>query len=502
MTSIKKNIAANMVGSAFTGILSIAFIPLYIRFMGIEAYGLVGFFVTLQALLAILDLGLTSTVSRELAKLSVKPDSETQAVNLVRTLEVIYWAVAIVIALFVIMLAPWISTKWLHGNELSTETVQQSVMLMGVVIAFRMPYGFYCGGLLGLQRQVLLNVIKIIIEVFKSGGVVLFLWLVSPTITAFFIWHLAVGSIAAFLMLFVLWQCLPKAIEKPIFQPTVFLQLWRFMAGMSGIAILSVILVETDKIMLSKMLPLDEFAYYVLASMVTMGLYVIIVPIYSAVYPRLTQLVESQDPTALKLLYHKSCQFMTVLVMPIAVVISFYSDTLLLIWTQDESVTSNSAPILSILIIGTGLNAMMNIPYALQLAHGWTKLSVYSNIIAIAVIIPLLLIIVPKYGAIGAAFVWVILNLGYILFSLPIVHAKLMRGELQQWFIVDFGLPSLVTLVTVTLFWVLMPSGIGGIANASWIALSLIASLLLSAFSAPIVRRHVLMSAHHFRLTE
>ncbi len=369
MSLIKKNIAANMVGSSFTAIFSIAFIPLYIRFMGIEAYGLVGFFVTLQALLAILDLGLTSTVSRELARLSIKPDSETQSVNLVRTLEVIYWAVAIVVALLVIMLAPWISTKWLQGNELSTEIVQQSVILMGVVIAFRMPYGFYCGGLLGLQRQVLLNVIKIIIEAVKSGGVVVFLWLVSPTITAFFVWHVAIGSIAAFLMFFVLWQCLPKALGKPIFQPSVLLQLWRFMAGMSGITILSVILVQTDKVMLSKILPLDEFAYYVLASMVAMGLYVIIVPIYSAVYPRFTQLVESQDPTALKLLYHKSCQFMTILVVPVAIVICFYSDILLQIWTQDEFVTSNSAPILSILIIGTGLNAMMNIPYALQLSH-------------------------------------------------------------------------------------------------------------------------------------
>ncbi len=468
--------------------------------MGIEAYGLVGFFVTLQALFAIFDIGLTSTVSRELAKLSATPDSDGKALNLVRTLEIIYWIIAVLIALIVVILSPWIATKWLSGNELSPATIQQSIMLMGIVIAFRMPYGFYSGGLLGLQRQVLMNVIKVIIEIFKSGGVVLLLWLVSPTITTFFIWHLAVSSFAAFLMFFVLWRCLPKVIDKPCFQPSIFLQLWRFMAGMSGIAVLSVVLVETDKVILSKLLPLSEFAYYVLASMVAMGLYVIIVPTYSAVYPRFTQLVASHDQASLASLYHKSCQFMTVLVMPIAIVICFYSNTLLQIWTQDETVSYHSAPILSILIIGTAFNAMMNIPYALQLAHGWTKLSIYSNIIAIAVIIPMLLIIVPKFGAIGAAVAWVTLNAGYIMFNLPIVHAKLMRGELRRWIIVDFGLPSMVSLATVTLFWVLMPSGLNGLANASWIVLTLLISLILSAISAPIIRANIVMSAKKFRL--
>ncbi len=98
-------------------------------------------------------------------------------------------------------------------------------------------------------------------------------------------------------------------------------------------------------------------------------------------------------------------------------------------------------------------------------------------------IIPLLLIIVPKYGAVGAAFAWLILNFGYILFSLPIVHAKLMRGELLQWVLSDFGLPSLVTLITVALSWILMPSDLGAIANVSWIVLTLIISFVIRIFS-------------------
>ncbi len=44
--------------------MSLAFIPLYIKFLGIEAYGIIGFFTTLQAMFTLLDLGLGYTLNR------------------------------------------------------------------------------------------------------------------------------------------------------------------------------------------------------------------------------------------------------------------------------------------------------------------------------------------------------------------------------------------------------------------------------------------------------
>ena len=40
-------------GTGWSALMQIAFIPLYIKFMGIEAYGLVGFYITLQGALQI-----------------------------------------------------------------------------------------------------------------------------------------------------------------------------------------------------------------------------------------------------------------------------------------------------------------------------------------------------------------------------------------------------------------------------------------------------------------
>ncbi len=66
--SLKSNIAAGYASQLWTALIGIVLMPLYLKYMGSEAYGLVGFFVMLQAIFIMLDLGLTPTVAREAAR--------------------------------------------------------------------------------------------------------------------------------------------------------------------------------------------------------------------------------------------------------------------------------------------------------------------------------------------------------------------------------------------------------------------------------------------------
>lgn len=494
MSLVKKNVIANLVGSGWVALISIAFIPLYIHFMGAEAYGLIGFYLTLLSLFSVLDMGLTATVSRELARLSALENKAREMRNLVRTLEIIYWMIAILIIFVVTLIAPWLATTWLNASEISPETITNAIIIMSFVIAMRMPYGFYGGGILGLQRHVLLNSVKIGIETLKSGGAVLVLWVVSPTIITFFLWQAAMGVFGTCVIAIALWHCLPgNTTNHPSFQSSLFRQLWGFAAGMSAISVLSVILVQMDKVILSKMLSLESFAYYSLASTVSIGLYVIIGPVVSTMYPRFTELVTNKDEVILKDIYHKSCQLMAVLVMPIAILISFFSHDILYMWTRNEIISQNTAPILSLLVIGTAFNGMMNLPYALQIAHGWTKLAIGMNVIAILVLVPSLLLTVSLYESLGAAAIWIALNAGYILFGLGFMHRRVLKDELSYWYTSDFGAPSFVALVVVTCFWFLMPSGLGEVSRIGWILLAGLFSTGAAAFSAPALRKYMLV---------
>lgn len=456
MSLLKKNIVANFAGSIWQAFMGLIFIPLYIKFMGIESWGLIGIFTMLQAMFGLFDIGLSSTLNREMARLSILPHKEREMRNLVRTLEVLYWGVAVIIGIVVVSLSPFIAQQWISAGQLSPTTIEQTLLIMGFAIALQMPIGFYSGGLMGLQKQVLLNVINIIISTLRGGGAVLILWLVSPTIQAFFLWQIVISTINIALLAIVLWRVLPPNEKTAIFQKQLLKGIWRFAAGMSGITILGVILTQLDKVILSKMLSLEEFGYYTLASVVAMSLNRLTGSIFLGIYPRLTQLVSIKDEERIIRLYHQSCQFMSVLILPVAVVIALFSYEILLLWTRNPATAEKSHLLVSILMCGTVLNGLMNLPYALQLAFGWTRLSLYKTLIAVILLVPLIIYMTTHYGAIGAASVWLILNIGMFIFEIPVMHHRILRKEKWRWYWQDVCLPLVVCFLIAGLGRLLM----------------------------------------------
>jgi len=184
-STLKKNVLANFGGKAWSGLIQLVFVPLYIKFLGMEALGLIGFFIMLRGLLRLLDLGLSTTLNRELARRSASGNVQ-EARDLVRTMEWIYWSIAIVIAAGIIVVAPWIAISWVNVKGLTAQSVQHAIVLMGLVIAVQWPFSLYSGGLAGLQKQVLLNIIRASMSTIKAGGAVLVLWLISRSIEAYF----------------------------------------------------------------------------------------------------------------------------------------------------------------------------------------------------------------------------------------------------------------------------------------------------------------------------
>jgi O-antigen/teichoic acid export membrane protein len=460
VSQLKKNIIANLVGSGWVALMGIVFIPVYINFLGIDSYGLIGIYTSLQALFGLMDIGLSTTLNREMARLSGQTNMARDMRDLVRTLESIYWILGLVIIGAVMLLAPLIANYWIQPGKLSPRTIQQAIMIMGLTIAFQFFFTFYSGGLLGLQKQVLLNTIIIIINTLKFAGVILVLWLISPSIQAFFIWQSLVGVLATFLVAHFLWKNLPSSGQRAGFRIRFLQEIWQFALGMGGINILALILTQMDKIILSKMLTLEYFGYYTLASGVAVTLYSLISPLFNAAYPKFTQLVSIGDQFELKKLYHGLCQLMSVIIIPPTLVIAFFSSEILLLWTRNSVIAEKSHTILSLLIVGTALNGLMCLPYALQLATGWTKLTFYTNLIAVIILVPSIIYMTKWYGSVGAATVWVALNCSYIIINIQLMHRRLLPEEKWKWYFQDVGLPVGLTLL-ITMGWAFfLPQGI------------------------------------------
>jgi O-antigen/teichoic acid export membrane protein len=66
----KVNVASGLVSNIWVALVSIVAVPVYLRYLGIEAYGLIGILASLQAFMSLLDLGMSPAFNREVARLS------------------------------------------------------------------------------------------------------------------------------------------------------------------------------------------------------------------------------------------------------------------------------------------------------------------------------------------------------------------------------------------------------------------------------------------------
>lgn len=441
---------ANFLGRAVTAVLGMVFIPLYIRTMGVEAYGLIGLYATMAAVFGILDLGFSTTLNREFARALAIPGKAGWAREVLRTLQSVYWSAAMVIGVSIVGLAPLVVRYWISPSGLTIHTVETAVRLIGVVVALQMVYGFYSGGLLGSQKHVFYNLINVLTAALRLGGGAVILIVVSPTIVAFFLWQTMSTLFGVLVVSLSLWSSVPKRTQLAQTNLGLPHSVWRFAAGLGGASALGLLLSQADKLVLSKMLPLEDFGYYVLAATVAGVLHYLGNPIYTTMFPSFVQKVESIDLVGLKDQYHKAAQLASVVILPVAGLMVFYSEEIMHAWTMNSIIVENTRSLVSLLGLGNALSVLSSIPYGLQLAHGWTSLTLVTNVIAIFLAIPGFVVATAWLGSVGAAIVWIMLNFGYLAVNALVMHRRVLAGEQRRWLFQDVMVPvAAVFLVAV-----------------------------------------------------
>ena len=434
VSRLSRNIVANYLGNGWGALMSFAFVPVYVHYLGIESYGLIGFFVSLQVLLGLLDLGLGAAANREVARLSASPGSAEHLRYLLRTLEWLYWMLAVLIAIGVWLAAHFIAATWLRPANLSLAEIERALVLFGLAFAARWPFALYTGVMMGMQRQVLFNGLRILVETMRGAGSAAVLWLISASLDAFLVWNVFVALLGSLAGAWGAWRCMPRSPVRPGFALALLRRIWKYAAGLTGIAVTAVILLQVDKLAISRMLPLEDFGYYALAWAVASGLLQFVIPVNAAFFPPLSQSVAAGRGEELVALYRAGNQTVALLLVPLGMLLAVLPSEVLQLWTQNVLIAERAGPLLGLLAGGTMLHGLVILPYSLQLAYGWVRLAFWVNVAAIGLLVPLVIILVATIGALGGALVWLTLNVAYIFVSIQIMHTRLLPSEKWPWY--------------------------------------------------------------------
>lgn len=439
------NLLAGLANSIWSALIGLAVVPFYLRYLGIEAYGLIGFFVTTQALLSLLDMGLAPTINREVARYSASGNLQ-EAGKLLHTLAIVYWSMAGAIALLILVLAPLIAEYWLQSKQFSPQAISHAVVLMGLVVACRWPIGLYQGALIGAQRLTVSSGINMAMVTIGSLGAVVVLAFISPTIEAFFIWQACVGLVYAIAMRSAAWRVIGNA-QVNHFDVDNIKRILKFSLGVSAISFAGLVLTQIDKLILSKTLGLEGFGQYMLATIVASSLYIIITPIFNTIYPRFSSLVAQGNFEELLKQYRTASHLLATMLFPAAMIMVLLSQVLIRLWTGNTDLAADVAPLASYLLIGYALHGVMHIPYALMLAQGEIKSMSIIYVLLISIVVPLTIVFSLIYGAVGGAIAQLLHFIFYVLLGTWIMHKKFLKGYARNWLSKDVGIPLGISLL-------------------------------------------------------
>lgn len=483
-----RGVIVGIAASTWAAAIGLVFVPIYVRYIGTESFGLAGFMLGLQAWLVVLDLGLGPTATRMFAQRRGGARSEKEVADQWKSMEWLYGGAALVLTLSTALAAPLLVQDWLHLQSLSPTDAIHAIAWLGWSISFQWVGTLYRSALVGQGRQAALGGLTMVSSTVRAVGTWLSLASLEPTLHVFVICQ----TVAFGLETLALRSMLQKELPKPPgrFSLVSLRPVWPYALALTGINLLAAALNHIDKILLGGLLPLAEFGHVVMAMAVVGGLSVAVAPVYNAAFADLASIPHhNARPAAAQ--YHAHAQTIALTVLPAAATLHLLAPTALFAWTGDRSLASAVAPIASIWILGTAMNGLGHVPYALQLAHGWTRLALLMNAMAVPLMVPALVWVVPRYGAIGAGWIWFGVNFAFLLIGTMLMHRRLMPGEWARWAWSDTTRPLLICTLVALAGRIpqeaILQTGRG--TALAWIAFVFIMATLASAMSVQIGRR-------------
>lgn len=477
-----KNLLANFVGRFWNILAVYTFTPIYIQLLGIDNFGLISFYTIILSFVSLMDVGLSATLSREFAKSSSKDSQDDKLITL-KTLEIVYFFVVIIFVILFISFSDLITTNWLNIQTVSVQKAKVCIRYMGIMAAAQIMINFYIGGLIGVEKQVKANLILIALGVLRSAVVILILLQWESDIKSFFLWQMSVTLLFVFIFRFMLIFTITNKYFLPndiLFNKEKLKSVGSFAGGMFLIGIVASINTQIDKLIISKVMSIQDLGYYTLATTLSQVVLVIAGPFTTVFLPRFTNLYAINKRELAENQFHIFLKLMSSILAPLSLALILFAMPILILWTHNHILGEKCVHFIPFTIIGTFALVSQIPSFCVILANGYTKLNNIIGICSIFFTVPAYYCGIKHFGAIAAAICWCFSQLIITIIFNFFVNKRYFVGEaMWRWFIKDVILPAIIALAIIFPFYFLYQLySPNSYVTLFWIFLSLISSII------------------------
>lgn len=489
MNVLKKNVIANYTYLIYVTVIGIVVTPMFFNVMGAEAFGLIGFYAVLQTWFVLLDFGLTAALSRECARFKGGAVSAGRLLAVLTGVERVFLCAAAVGTITVIASSSFLANKWLDLQEIDPETVVTCIQMMALAIALRWMASLHRGILNGFERQVWTSNFGIVVATLRFPVCYLVLIYAGATPYAYFAFQLLVALLELIVSMArtrkeVRLACGGAASEPLGEDLKTFV---KFSLSISALGIITTLVTQVDKLLLSKILPLKDYGDFYLVTVISGGIILIGGPIASAVIPRLSKLTAESRRYQIHRLYSSAIMVVGAIVFAAGSVMAMFASQILLVWTGDAEFAARMSDVFSMYSMANSIYVVASFAHYLQFAHGNMRIQMAYSVSLLLLLVPATMVSTIKYGALGASFVWLLANIIGSLVLMWAVNAKYMHAPHARW-LMAYVFPSLVGSIVVS---GILRLSIDWSPNRVFLALQLTGAALVTSFAAVIASRRI-----------
>jgi O-antigen/teichoic acid export membrane protein len=399
---LARNTVWNLLGNVAPMIVAVFCIPILIRGLGRERFGVLTLAWALIGYAGLFDLGLGRALTQLVAR-KLGAGEEGEIPSLVWTSLLLMLVLGLIGTAAIFFISPWLAGRALNiPGSLEAETLK-SFRLLG----FSLPFVITTTGLRGLleahQRFGLINALRIPLGAFTFAGPLLALPFSKSLVPV--VATLVVGRVVAWVVhLYLCKRILPELGRPIVWDPSEVGPLLRFGGWMTISNLVSALMTMIDRFLIGALVTMTAVTYYATPYEMVTKLWLVPGALAGVMFPAFsTSSVQDHNRTAV--LFRRSVKFILLVLFPLVLVIIVLAKGGLRIWLGTEFAT-NGVHVVQWLAVGVFINSLALVPSALVQGVGRPDLTAKLQVLELPAYLTALIWLTKEYGIEGAAIAW------------------------------------------------------------------------------------------------
>jgi O-antigen/teichoic acid export membrane protein len=398
---LTRNSLLNFVGQAGPLLVAAATIPLIIRGLGVERFGLLSIAWVAPEYFTFIDLGLGRATLKFAAEALGKGEKD-RMLHLVWTAATVQVFLGFLGTLGLISMSAFLIQHILNIPLALEAEAKATFYLLALSIPMVLVSSSLNGVLAAAQRFDLVNAVgasfNISNFVLTLVGVVYFDWHLTEIVTML--------VVSRFLTLIInYWLCVrvfPALGRLPRFRFAELRTLLAFGGWVTVSSAVVPILLYLDRFIIGASLTMAAVAYYSIPYEIVTRLWIIPMSLVATLFPAFSVLAGQEQRERLAALLARSMKWVLLIMGPAVVIITAFARDILQLWLGSDF-ARESTPTLQILAVGILVNCMVQVQYALVQSLGRPDLTAKFHLAQLPIYGFLLWWLVGLWGITGAA---------------------------------------------------------------------------------------------------